>query len=54
MTNHPLKNLLAIQRAAVAGKTFDQAPEAFKDIESTKALMRIAGMQIPAAMAARR
>ena len=51
MSNHPLKNLLAVQRNAVAGKTF--APEAFKDIESTKALMRLAGMQIPAALARR-
>lgn len=53
MTSQPLKNLLAVQRNAVAGKTFASAPEAFKDIESTKALMRQAGMQIPAALVRR-
>ena len=53
LSNHPLKNLLAVQRNAVAGKTFASAPEAFKDLESTKALMRLAGMQIPAALARR-
>ncbi|NID14370.1 hypothetical protein [Luteibacter yeojuensis] len=46
-----LKNLLARQRAAVTGLTFDQAPELFKDIESTKACMRMAGQKIPPAVA---
>lgn len=48
-----LKQELAAQRAVVQGKTFDQAPEAFKDIESTKAKMRHAGTQVPAAMTRR-
>lgn len=52
MTN-TLKQQLAKLRAAVAGCTFDQAPGAFKDIESIKAQMRHAGQQIPAAMTRR-
>jgi hypothetical protein len=50
MSNHQLKQLLATQRAAVAGRTFDQVPEAFKDIEATKLAMRRAGMRVPAAV----
>jgi hypothetical protein len=46
-----LSKVLASQRAAVAGLTFDQAPELFKDIESTKARMRHAGQKIPPAVA---
>jgi hypothetical protein len=48
-----MKQELAALRAAVAGRTFNQAPEAFKDIEATKAKMRHAGQQIPAAMTRR-
>ncbi|WP_426287515.1 hypothetical protein [Luteibacter sp. E-22] len=47
--NEKLSKVLASQRAAVSGLRFDQAPELFKDIESTKAQMRHAGQKIPPA-----
>ena len=40
MTKKQFRECLEVLRSAVKGKTFDQAPELFKDIESLKAKMR--------------
>lgn len=40
MTKKKFRACLVVLREAVKGKTFDEAPELFKDIESLKAKMR--------------
>jgi len=40
MTKKQFRECLEVLRGAVKGKSFDQAPELFKDIESLKAKMR--------------
>ena len=38
--NDPLRRELSAARAKAAGKTFDKAPELFKDIEACKVRIR--------------